>query len=78
MVWYGRKCDKIHLTDRCEHVKDTDIVCLKSKYGFCRYGRKCDKIHFTDICENVKDCSGYQCDKRHPIACYYLKKVQHM
>ena len=74
MVWYGRKCDKIHLTDRCEHVKDTDIVCLKSKYGFCKYGRNCDKINLTDICENVKDCSGYQCDKRHPIACYYFKK----
>ena len=47
---------------------------LKSKYGFYKYCRKCDKIHFTDICENVKDCSGYQCDKRHPIACYYFKK----
>ena len=50
------------------------VVCLKSKYGFCKYGRKCDKIHFTEICENVKGCSGYQCDKWHPIACYYFEK----
>ena len=52
------------------------VVCLKSKYGFCKHGRTCDKIHFTDICENVRGCSGYQCDKRHPMACYYFENYK--
>ena len=35
-----------------------------------KYGRKCEKINFKDICKTIKGCSGYQCDKRHPMVCY--------
>lgn len=46
------------------------VVCLRSKYGYCRHGHFCDKLHFTDICESPT-CTGDKCDKRHPVTCYY-------
>ena len=27
------------------------VICLKSKYGYCKYGNHCNKINFTDECE---------------------------
>ena len=44
------------------------VVCITSKYGFCKCLRKCDKIHYSDICEDHK-CDGDKCDKRHPSDC---------
>ena len=50
------------------------LVCLNSKYGFCRYGKRCDKIHFTDECKNLSKCTEKYCDKRHPQVCFYFEK----
>ena len=50
------------------------VVCLKSKYGFCKYGKHCDKIHFTDERETLEKCTEKYCDKRHPQLCYYFEK----
>ena len=46
------------------------VVCLRSKYGYCKHNQVCDKVHFTDICESPT-CTGEKCDKRHPVTCYY-------
>ena len=47
------------------------VVCVNSKYRFCRYGKTCDKIH---ICENSQTCRDRYCDKRHPVRCYYFDR----
>ena len=49
------------------------FICTKAKYGFCKFGKGCEKIHFTDTCENPY-CNGWQCDKRHPVSCFYFDK----
>ena len=33
------------------------VVCVSSKYGFCKFGKKCDNTNFSDICEITK-CTG--------------------
>ena len=50
------------------------LVCLNSKYGFCKYGKCCDKIHLTDECKNLLKCTEKYCDKRHPQVCFYFEK----
>lgn len=49
------------------------VTCLRSKFGFCKFGNQCEKIHFIDICENGR-CVGKQCDKRHPVVCFFFEK----
>ena len=48
-------------------------TCLRSKFGFCKFGNRCDKVHFTEVCEN-HHCKGKDCDKRHPIVCFYFSE----
>ena len=52
------------------------VVCMNSKYGYCRFGKKCSKIHFTDICEDNGKCKEKYCDKRHPLACFISKSIK--
>ena len=49
------------------------VTCLRSKFDFCKFGNQCEKIHFIDICENGR-CVGKQCDKRHPVVCFFFEK----
>jgi len=49
------------------------MVCLRSKFGFCRFGKQCQMTHYSESCEE-KHCTGNNCDKRHPIVCYFFKR----
>ena len=48
------------------------IVCLRSKFGYCKFGNNCDKTHYADVCE-TKYCRIKHCDKRHPIDCFFYR-----
>jgi len=49
------------------------VICLWSKFGFCRSGNQCQNTHYSEICEK-KGCVGTQCEKRHPIVCFFFNK----
>ena len=49
------------------------MICLRSKFGFCRFGQQCQMTHFSESCVE-KSCTGNNCDKRHPIACYFFER----
>ena len=46
------------------------VPCIRSKFGFCKFGNQCLNTHFNVTCEK-KNCTGRNCDKRHPAACYF-------
>ena len=48
------------------------VVCLRSKFGFCKFDRNCVNIHYTDVC-NDTHCRGRQCEKRHPVVCSFFR-----
>ena len=49
------------------------MICLRSKFGFCRFGQQCQMTHFSESCVE-KSCTGNNCDKRHPIACIFFER----
>ena len=51
------------------------IVCLKSKFGYCKFGSRCENIHYEEVCENnVQLCIGKLCEKRHPVFCKFFQQ----
>jgi len=49
------------------------VVCLRSKFGYCKFGRNCDKKHYSEVCDSSESCIGKQCDKRHPVDCNFFR-----
>ena len=47
-------------------------VCGFFKFGYCKYEEKCRKMHVNGECELVS-CEIFDCIKRHPIVCRYLR-----
>ena len=54
------------------------MVCLKSKFGYCKYRKQCDKIHFTDECELLEICTEKYCDKYHLSYAITLKNTRYV
>ena len=51
------------------------VVCLKSKFGYCKFGSRCENIHYKEVCEkDVKFCIGKLCEKRHPVFCKFFQQ----
>jgi len=51
------------------------VVCLKSKFGYCKFGARCENIHYEEVCEkDVKFCIGKLCEKRHPVFCKFFRQ----
>ena len=48
------------------------VVCIRSKFGFCKFDRNCVNIHYTEVCYDTH-CRGGECEKRHPVVCSFFR-----